>query len=115
MVTVASASRVSVRWSIGFGVPDRARRVSARQGAFNLDAAASGAARAGPARWGRLRPTPDREVPEAEREHLLGRVEVPSVDYDGLPQRGLDALEVRMPVLVPVRHDRERVRALQRL
>ena len=57
----------------------------------------------------------DRRVRETQRAHLLDGVEVPTVDDHGTPERLLDAREIRMPVLVPVGDDDERVGTDERL
>src|SRR5262252_6036670 len=57
----------------------------------------------------RDRPAPDRVVLEAELRHAVERIQVSPIDDDRLLQHLLDAGEIRMAVLVPIGHDRERV------
>src|ERR1700730_12230308 len=55
------------------------------------------------------------EIREAERTHVLGRVEVAAVEYDRRPEKGAHLVEVGLPELVPLRHDRQRVGTDQRV
>src|SRR4051794_26429008 len=57
----------------------------------------------------------DRQVLETERVHLSRVIEVSSVDENRTAQRGLHARKIRMPILVPIRDDSERVRPGERV
>src|ERR1700674_2453178 len=54
---------------------------------------------------------PDANISEAERLHCLDPIYVAHVDNDRLGQRGLDAVEVEGPELVPLRDDDRSVSA----
>src|SRR5580704_14313976 len=55
------------------------------------------------------------EVREAERAHVLGRVQVAAVEDDRRPEKGAHLVEVGLAELVPLRHDRQRVGTDQRV
>ena len=57
----------------------------------------------------------DRAIREAELLHLARIVEIAAVEDDRTRQRALDAREVRVPELVPLGDDDERVGALERV
>src|SRR5207247_9792295 len=62
-----------------------------------------------------LRLAANGKIREAERPHLLGRVDVPAVEDDRRAHQAAHLLEVRLAELVPLGDDRQRVSPRKRI
>src|SRR5258708_39771381 len=60
-----------------------------------------------PSRW-RPRGTPDADIDESARRHVVRLVDIAEVDHDGLAQDGAHAVEVVRAKLIPLGEDHQR-------